>query len=258
MQELLLVILAAGAIPCWRAWAANRTSSLSHAVAWAILTWISWTALAFFRTTAWTNYLDALHFVAICLTACSGVAVFGARNPGAGAWNLVVLGLFAVMMLPLAEQLILGTPSLGWVRLIFLAATIALVVLNYLPTCLGSAAGLLGISCALELSRLADPDGTAISDSLALGGLALVPWIAWLAWIVRSRPLSEFDRLWLDFRDRYGLVWAQRVREQFNRAAANAAWPVRLRWRGLDSDLGPTVANDEAVATLRALLKRFG
>ena len=44
---------------------------------------------------------------------------------------------------------------------------------------------------------------------------------------------AEIDELWLDFRDRFGLFWGQRVREQFNRSAVNAGWPVYLAWRGL-------------------------
>ena len=77
----------------------------------------------------------------------------------------------------------------------------------------------------------------------------------------RNRTGDEFDALWLDFRNRFGLVWAQRVREQFNRAAVNAGWPVTLYWQGLLIMAGtapPDPDTQEAiVATLRALLKRF-
>jgi hypothetical protein len=78
----------------------------------------------------------------------------------------------------------------------------------------------------------------------------------------RRPPRAEFDRLWSDFRDRFGLVWGQRVREQFNRSAANADWPVYLYWQGLRLTSGAALPNEETqtamVATLRALLKRFG
>jgi hypothetical protein len=72
---------------------------------------------------------------------------------------------------------------------------------------------------------------------------------------------SEVDRIWLSFRDRYGLVWGQRMREQFNAAATHAGWPVRLHWRGLRMQSGAAVSearlDKEIVATLRALFKRF-
>ena len=72
---------------------------------------------------------------------------------------------------------------------------------------------------------------------------------------------SRFDRLWLDFRDRYGLLWGQRVREQFNRAAHNAGWPVMLFWQGLRlhaaAELPDEPTQQEILDTLVALLQRF-
>jgi hypothetical protein len=69
------------------------------------------------------------------------------------------------------------------------------------------------------------------------------------------------DRAWLSFRDRFGLVWSQRLREQFNRSAANSGWPVMLTWKGLRAVPG---ASDQArpddellMETIRALMKRF-
>jgi hypothetical protein len=77
---------------------------------------------------------------------------------------------------------------------------------------------------------------------------------------LRSRGSSgtEFDRLWLGYRDRFGFVWGQRMREQFNRAAHHAGWPVVLRWPGLRTT-APHARMDAVtlLATLRAVLKRF-
>jgi hypothetical protein len=85
--------------------------------------------------------------------------------------------------------------------------------------------------------------------------LAASPWLALVAVRWGRASASEFDRIWIEFRDQFGLVWGQRVREQFNSAAMNAGWSVQLDWRGLR----PREAQcDEATDTLRALLKRFG
>jgi hypothetical protein len=55
------------------------------------------------------------------------------------------------------------------------------------------------------------------------------------------------------------VVWGQRVREQFNRSAANAGWPVALHWYGLVVEEGRTPPDGAAlVAKLQALLRRFG
>jgi hypothetical protein len=92
--------------------------------------------------------------------------------------------------------------------------------------------------------------------------VGLAPWAGWFGWRRGYAPASEFDRIWLDFRNRFGLVWGQRVREQFNRAAAHAGWPITLYWQGLLRTPGAAMPDpetqDEIVATLRALLKRFG
>jgi hypothetical protein len=66
----------------------------------------------------------------------------------------------------------------------------------------------------------------------------------------------------MPFRDHWGVVWALRVRERFNRSAEAAGWPIRLTWHGVvpapdgGGDRGgapPEVAE----ATLIGLLRRF-
>jgi len=76
-----------------------------------------------------------------------------------------------------------------------------------------------------------------------------------------ARADDEADRLWRDFRDGFGLIWGLRLREQFNRAAANAGLAVELTWTGIrpagESEKAQA-AGREASLILRALLKRFG
>jgi hypothetical protein len=65
--------------------------------------------------------------------------------------------------------------------------------------------------------------------------------------------------MWGWFRDAWGVVWALRVQERFNRAAETAGWPIRLAWHGVvpvGSD-GPVEIPPEAAATLAGLLRRF-
>ena len=59
--------------------------------------------------------------------------------------------------------------------------------------------------------------------------------------------------------DRFGVVWGQRLREQFNRAARNSGWAIELRWSRLHTCAGgETPTGEQALATLRAVSKRFG
>jgi hypothetical protein len=266
MVVLSWLILLSGAYPLLLAWNANRRTALLQAVYWAAVAWAVWGVTLLRLAAAPLEDAAPLRYLALCLTGCAFVAVLGARRPGVGAWNFVVAGLLAVLLLPVASGL--GRPSLHWANALFLAGTLAAGVLNYLPTRLLPAALTLGLGCGLELPRWfpAETGGVAWADQMALPvGLllvALTPWVALVAVVSAPLPAAEFDRLWVGFRDRFGLLWALRVREQFNRAAANAGWPVVLRWRGLRLLPGtklPDLANQkEIVDTLVALLKRFG
>src|SRR5262249_44293099 len=132
---------------------------------------------------------------------------------------------------------------------------------NYLPTVFAPAAFLFALAAGAEVSRLAYGADAPVPEELSLAGLALVPWVALLAWHTQPRPPTEFDGLWRSFRNRYGLVWAARLREQFNRAAAHAGWPVHLYWQGLHLRRGEPPPDgdtrEEIVRTWRAMLKRF-
>jgi hypothetical protein len=266
MATASCLLLLSAAYPLWLAWQGNRGTSLLHAVGWAILAWAGWGGVMVVGALSGpVPGLAPARFVALALTGCAGVAVLGARRPGVGAWNFVVLGLAAVMLLPLAEQALAAAQPLDPVRVVFLAGILAVGVLNYLPTRLAPAALLLAVGCGWEVVALLAPQvlPSALADvhSPAWLCLALAPWAGYACWKLQGKNDSEFDRLWLSFRNRFGLLWGQRLREQFNRAAANAGWPVHLYWQGLRLTTGvppPTEAvKGEIVAAFRAMLKRF-
>jgi hypothetical protein len=252
MQIVLAILIAAGLVPIGLAIWHNRDTSLFHALVWAAIAWLTW-GVAFLFGSAET--LEPGRYCALCLTGCAGIAVLGARRPHVFAWNFVVLGLFAVMVLPLIETLIIGTHPVDTLRICFMAGTIAVGVLNYLPTRLAPAAFLLMLAGAGEIALLYVPAELpmAILDLL----LAAVPWIGWSCVWQPRRDRTEFDREWLSFRDRWGLMWSQRIREQFNRAAENAGWPITLAWRGLTRATQTAADRDKQVETLRATLQRF-
>jgi hypothetical protein len=196
--------------------------------------------------------------LALCLTGCAAVAVLGARRPGVAAWDFVVGGLLAVLLLPVAEGWFSGGAlRLEWFRVVLVGGVLAVGVLNYLPTRLGPAAACLAVGGGVELFAVAESE--RVRSFVYLGWLALVltPWVAYGEIRRRAPARTELDRVWLDFRDRFGLVWGQRLREQFNRSAAHAGWPVVLTWQGMRwSSREPPP--EEMLATMRALMKRFG
>jgi hypothetical protein len=251
VSTVAVVLALTAGYPLGRAWVAHRRTSISHALGWATAAWIVWVAALFAESVP-------LRYLAICLTGCMGIAVLGARRPGVGAWNFVVLGLLVVQLLPLGTSALLGTSAelrLSVPFLLFVIGTLTVTVLNYLPTRLALGALLLGIGCGVELWTVAS---SVVAENVVIAGrigLALSPWIA-LIGVRRRRTQSEFDRIWLDFRDRSGGLWAERIREQFNRAALNAGLSAELGWGGLRGDGVPS--EDALLGLLRGVLKRFG
>lgn len=236
-------VVVSAVLPLAAALSANRATALFHATAWAILAWAGWLL-------ATVTSLDAFGYLALVLTGCAGVAVFGARRPGVAAWNFVVAGLLVVLALPLLEAAALGTPVRpGTMRTVFLASLVGTTVINYLPTRLALGAAALAVGCWAEFDRLFERGGADVTGWC----VGLAPWLSWLGLKLGRPRASPTDRLWRTFRDRFGLVWGQRLREQFNRAAANAGFVAELRWTGVNPADSPA-----AYETLAALMKRFG
>ncbi|MBX9679317.1 MAG: hypothetical protein K2X38_11190 [Gemmataceae bacterium] len=249
MQLAAMAILATGMWPWFAAWRANRGWSLEHAIFWGMAAWASWGVAAI-------RPGEAADFVSLALTGAAGIAVFGARRPHVAAWNFVVLGLVGVMLLPLVENWVLGARSLDGLRQFFLIATLALVMSNYLPTRFWPAATLLGISSGIVAAhRLRADSVDPIHAEIARLAVLMSPWFAWR--FARRAANDSLEARWLDFRDRYGLVWAQRVREQFNHSAQNAGWATYLTWQTLTIDEQDAAREAEMRRSLSGLLQRF-
>ncbi len=245
-------------------WLDNRQTSLAHAVLWAIAAWASWII---------TLPLEPIGaepgvyvYLALALTGCAGVAVLGARRPGLTMWNAVVGGLLLVELLPVAESLAKQREfQVDVARLIILAGACVIALINYLPTRAFAGVMALAIGCTCEWLRLkhASVGAQRQLDALGRAALAATPACVMLVrsfWPMRAK--HEFDRTWLTFRDRFGVVWGQRLREQFNQSAKHSNWPVNLSWLGLRRLPGvSTTTESQSTAmlnTLKALMKRFG
>jgi hypothetical protein len=225
----------------------NRTTALFHTLVWVTVAWLGWLFSALAQ-------IPASHYCALALTACAGVAAFGARRPGVGAWNFVVVGLLVVLLLPLGEAVVVGTPLwAGTIHAVFLASLIGITVINYVPTRLGFGAALLGVGTAWELARPMNGPST----ELPMWCVAFAFWFAWLGVATRPAAANSCDHLWRSFRDRFGLVWSQRVREQFNRATVNGGINTELRWNGL-AKTTDEVSLIAAHKILAATVRRFG
>jgi len=263
---ILLLVFVTDVFPFWRAVRAHRGTTLVSSILWGFAALMAWITAVLIDVLQPKLESTLPGYLALGLTGCASMAVLGARRPGAGAWNFVILGLLAVMLfLWLEGRLAEDDLILQRVRTVFLASTVTIGVLNYLPTRLAAASVLLALGCAGELSIISGSESLqkALVPARNFSRLmvALVPWVAYARLRWQHLPGPEFDKLWLRFRNNYGLVWAQRLREQFNQSVKHSNWPVILRWQGLCVIPGERPASDEdrqeMLANLRALMKRF-
>jgi hypothetical protein len=230
------------------------------------------------------HWLAPLRLAAAALSFCPMLAVLGAKRPQHAAWSFVVAALWAVVSLPAAEALLLQRGQrleIGDVRGWFLWILIVVAPINYLPTRQWLAAALLAVGQTLALSEYLPLIRQPLFEGSYLGGLALAALAVTMVRRPGSRATSAYDRLWLDFRDLFGLFWALRLQERVNAVATTNQWPIDLGWSGLvDRERGreslaetdtatgttepakdsrpPWVAIEPTLrTTLRGLLRRF-
>lgn len=215
---------------------------------------------------------DVFYYSTAVLLLCPGIAVLGARRPGAGAWSFFVLfPLVAVLLWPaLASSQFLkaDTPlELEAPALIGFGLVLVMGTGNYF----GTRFTLPAMLYAAALLLLVAPMSASVPDLLpsretarpwAAVALALSTGLAALRAGEKPEGLAPLDRLWLDFVDSFGLVWAKRVMDRLNEAARHENWAAEFHWHGIvwnpdtsAEDRDRTEARIEH--TLRWLLNRF-
>ena len=230
-----------------------------------------WQAVPAERTNAST--VELLRFLAATLTFCPLVALMGAKRPQNRAWHFIVLSLWVVLALPalhvglLRSGQTLSTPSsLAW----FMLGLIVIGLVNRVltPAWMGGllfACGQISL-LAKHLPLVGNVPGID-RYPCELIGLGLIAAAAVLSWWLshRRHPSAEpLDRLWLEFRDLYGVLWALRLAERVNSAAALTKSDLVLRWSGFQTSAGGRITESlspDAVRILRQglenLLRRF-
>lgn len=211
----------------------------------------------------------ALRFFAALSTFCPGMAVLGAKRPQDRAWQAIVLALWLVLALPAGQSMLLGIGAVelhsawSW----FLVILIAAGGINYLFTRFWLAslifvsAQLILLAQFLSWLPAVVPGEQAPIVGLGLADAALV-LAALGVWPARAAA-TPIDRVWIDFRDAFGVVWGLRIAERINASARMYGWNVVLSWHGLVQPDGTPAAalppeTDQAVReSLKTLLRRF-
>ena len=273
----VIVVLVVASRSLFEAWHDVRGTALRPALVWAILA----LALAVFaQAAALTQALAtgrtlAERFTYLCVLALLAAlgSVLNARTPGGKAWACLMMLLVVVFLIPWLEDQTRVRRAMSLVPLhldapwsIFYGMVVVVAVTNYLPTRFGPAAAALAVLFILEYLAISPTPWPPARRAMVWS------WIGWLLafalalarWSARrmEQAQSPFERLWFWFRDNWGVVWALRVLERFNRAAEVSHWPVRLTWFGLvplsgEAGAGPAPSAAELETTFRNLMKRF-
>ena len=273
---LVLLSLASTALPWRDAWRGAAGTALRPALIWVALA-VAFAVVAqvvalFEPLSSGRPLAGRLTYLCVLAILAGLISVLNARTPGERVWAGLMLLLVVVFMLPWLEEsgrmrrpqgetlVHLNAP---WT--IFYGLLVVVGVTNYLPTRYGLAAACLGLALIVEYLGLTRVDWPLERRAVVW------EWVAWTfalsVWVARfsanRAPLAPgFDSVWLWFRDHWGVVWALRNQERFNRTAELAGWPVRLTWyglslvAGLDDGHQPGVPA-EALTTFRGLIRRF-
>jgi hypothetical protein len=265
--------VATAVAPLVRGWRGARGTALRAALAWGGLALaLGMVAQAWAWGELWESGRPGAGqwaYLSVLAALAASISVLNARRPGGGAWALLMGLLVLVFLVPWLEGAGLARGAGGWDRLrldapwtLFYGLLVLAGVTNYLPTRYGPASAWLALAFALEYLGLTHTDWPATWRGRIWSA---APWsLAAAAWAAegcagRDPGPPGLGRLWAWFRDHWGVVWALRVRERFDRAAEAAGWPVRLSWHGPVPVAGrqaePVPAAAEA--TLKGLLRRF-
>jgi hypothetical protein len=252
-----------------------RPTTLHTAWFWAAAVWWLWTVAAAVSASRPLSpgLADHLWYAVSVLALCPPIAVLGGRRPGVRVWSwFVLLPLVLVFAWPsLADwnsqwrfdRLQLATPMLLGYLLVMLMG-----LGNYFGTRFTIAALLLGIAEVLLILPVSSAAGSWSGEAVhcrTWGSLLLVAAV-WAAIIAAKRPRGTappLRRLWTDFRDWFGVVWAKRFADRINDTAQRENWPVRLDLRGFvrsdnQSATADEIAGDERIErAFRWLLRRF-
>src|SRR5436190_94597 len=152
MAVILFLLIISSSLPLLAAFKGNRKTTLLFTALWAFFAWMAWWLIFSLEVELIKPAPIPLRYLAVAMTGCASVTVLGARRPGAMAWNFVVGGLLLIMeFLWFEAEIAKEDRILRWILIILLASTVAIGVLNYLPTRLAPAALMLAIGCGLEI-----------------------------------------------------------------------------------------------------------
>lgn len=220
------------------------------------------------------GWVDLGWYFAAVMLLCPGIAVLGARRPGASAWTFfVLLPLVLVLMWPAVASFQVARPTdpieIEVPALVGFGLVLIMSGGNYFGTRYTAST----LYYAAAIVFLVAPMSAAVPD--VFPERATARFIASLAILLaiaetnrRSNPapddgISRLDVLWFDFMDSFGMVWAKRVMDRVNETARHEKWALHLELHGfVPTAESPSAeelrrTHERIEHTFRFLLKRF-
>lgn len=244
-------------------------TTLVAPVRWSLVSCVTLGAVeALFDFDILASGRESWRFLAATSTLCPGIALLGAKRPQNAAWQWIVASLWLVIALPAVQQLVfqrVGTLELHAARSWFTLGLILFCMANsclsryWFAVLLGGCGQLLMLEPHLPLPGILLG---GIGWSWGMIAVAFAVPVAWLSGSWKSNA-DSLDHVWLDFRNRFGIVWSLRMMEQFNSVARANGWQLVLQWNGFRAPDGSTnwQLSSEQTRVLRQslqnLLRRF-
>lgn len=270
----LILAVAVGWFGVIRLTRSVRHTSLTSAAAWSVwfqVTLTVTTIATLCKSRVSPGILDQLWYLTAVSALCPFVAVLGARRGRLLEWSFfIVLPLIVVLEWPAFAQLTrcwhgqrleLETPTLTAYLVVLLMGTGNFFGTRFTWPAIFFA----GCWVPVLLSNSSVETAWMRRDPDAIVGSAQL-WFWWWAFDYAktvNKPSKSWQRLYLEFRDYFGVVWSTRLTARVNEVAQREKWPWILTTDGLAavSNGGPPVddsATDPRVdQTFRWLLKPF-
>jgi hypothetical protein len=256
-----------------------RPTTLSGASGWLIVALITWTLSVVFQSVLAFRQNDSLHgismrfnYLSLTLWLTPMVAVLGAKRPGVRFWNFFVLVPMLLMLnwpafsaewdVLLNAKLDLEAPALMGFFVVLL-----MVLGNYFGTIFTFPTLLFCGTLAFAMCDFSESLPKVISSEplqRSIVSLLLAGSLFWSSQILKreTRQRHGYERVWLDFRDWFGILWARRIMDRLNQTAQKEQWNARLTLVGLQwqddlSDAQRTQTEQKMDHAFRWILRRF-
>ncbi len=265
-QALVLLAFPLALAGLWTLrWPIIRGTTLVAPWVWASISLVTLTAVELSLTAIGDpapTWAPAARYAAAMSTFTPIMALLGAKRPQDRGWQWIVLTLWLILCQPAGEWLLFGGvaeihPARFWFQMILVVvgATNGLGTRNWLASALYCGGQIL----LLLPFHSADPPIAASSAAFwGLAGVFLSAVSITATGASQRESRGSLDRVWLDFRDEFGVVWALRIVERVNASAKMYDWPVQLTWQGFrERESTQTEVPPLVEESFRTLLRRF-